>query len=424
MAEIVQSLFGITPDMYQQNQQANVDARALQYAKLSPFEQANFAIGRGANMLGGVAGRALGGEDPELARITMRQQIAGQINYTDPTSIARGVDMLQKAGDGQGAMMLADVYRKAESEQALAAQRRAQASRERQQATPNDIQIANEIASLTDAQDQLRNEPESPERNRAMNLLTTRLTQLERLTTKEKPESKTSYGAEADRASKARFGKNFSELNQAEAKTIDDLLEERGIKVAKESAPKTYLPGQQIAPKDWMDFSQKVLSGDPIMQRTSTILSDAPSAIDIIRNSTSNDFASASLPSSIARLTGEGKNMSNADVNRFARTGGLDDRLAQDAVKFFTGGTTQVKRDQAEKFAIALYRGALLERKKKLESSAEEFGYTTSPNYKIALKNIDDQLSQFTLKKSGTPTPTKTGNPLVDKWLSTDAEKK
>ena len=148
MAEIVQSLFGITPDMYQQNQQAVADARALQYAKLSPFEQANFAIGRGANMLGGVAGRALGGEDPELARITMRQQIAGQINYADPNSIARGVDMLQKAGDGQGAMMLADVYRKAESEQALAAQRRAQANRETQQAIPPAVLTAQTVANL------------------------------------------------------------------------------------------------------------------------------------------------------------------------------------------------------------------------------------------------------------------------------------
>lgn len=121
--DIVQSLFGITPEMYQQSQQARADQQALQYARLSPFEQANYAISRGANMLGGAIGRGLGGEDPELARITARQQISGQINYSDPASIARGVEMLQQAGDGQGAMMLADVARKAESEQALTQQR-------------------------------------------------------------------------------------------------------------------------------------------------------------------------------------------------------------------------------------------------------------------------------------------------------------
>jgi hypothetical protein len=192
MAEIVQSLFGVTPEMYQQNRQAQADQQALQYAKLSPFEQANFAIGRGATMLGSAAGRALGGEDPELARVTARQQISRQINYADPASIAKGVEMLSAAGDTQGAMMLADVARKAESEKALALQRTAQANRETRQAVPNDIQIANEIATLTDAQDQLMNQPASPDRDRAINLLTTRLTQLERLTSKaDKVETKT-----------------------------------------------------------------------------------------------------------------------------------------------------------------------------------------------------------------------------------------
>jgi len=181
MAEIVQSLFGITPEMYQQSQQARADQQALQYAQLTPFQQANYAIGRGANMLGGAIGRGLGGEDPELARITARQQISGQINYSDPTSIARGVQMLSQAGDSQGAMMLADVGRKAESEMALAAQRNAAAGRERQQAIPQGILIANEKARITDQLDQLRMQEPTQEINRARNVLTTQLVELEKL---------------------------------------------------------------------------------------------------------------------------------------------------------------------------------------------------------------------------------------------------
>jgi hypothetical protein len=341
--------------------------------------------------------------------------------------------MLSQMGDQQGAMALAQYARQAQSEMAQTQQRRAaalastaQATRERQQAIPNDIQIANEIATLEDTLSQIEGLPADPERTRAKNLLTTRLAELRRLTNKDKPEAKTSYGAEADRASKARFGKNFSELTQAESKIIDDLLEERGVKKAKESASKLVLPGQPVEPKDWMAFDQNVLSKDPTMQRTSTILSDAPSAIDIIRSSTTNDISAATLPGALARLTGEGKNMSNADVNRYARTGGLDDRLAQDAVKFFTGRTTEVKKDQAERFAIALYRGALLERKKKLVDSAEQYGYSESPNYKVALRQIDDQLGQFKLVKKGesAPTATKTGDPLIDKYLFPQAESK
>ena len=123
MADIVPTLFGITPEMYQQSQQARADAQALQYAQLTPFQQANYAIGRGANMLGGAIGRGLGGEDPELARISMRQQIARQINPNDPTSIEQGISALSQAGDPQGAMMLQGEYRKLVESRALVGQR-------------------------------------------------------------------------------------------------------------------------------------------------------------------------------------------------------------------------------------------------------------------------------------------------------------
>ena len=405
--DIVQSLFGVTPEMYQQSQQARADAQALQYAKLSPFEQANYAIGRGANMLGGAIGRGLGGEDPELARITMRQQIARQINPNDPASVQQGISALSQAGDPQGAMMLQGEYRKLVESNALVGQRGAaekaslaQANREAKQAVPNDIQIANEIATLETSLLDIENTPDSPDRTRAKNLLNSRLSALRTLTSKgEKTEPKPEIQRLQEYAATLPAGSPL--LAQVQA-VIKAKSEPAGAKIT------NVLPGQPVPTKDWMDFTTKILSGDPVMQRTSTILSDAPSAIEIIRNSTSNDFAAASLPTSIALLTGQGKNMSNADVNRFARTGGLDDRLAQDAVKFFTGGTTQVKKDQAERFAVALYRGALIERKKKLQTAAEEFGYLTSPNYKFALKNIDDQLDQFKLVKKGETPPART----------------
>jgi hypothetical protein len=430
---IVGSLFGLNPQMYGEQQRVSALNEGIALANLDPASRGAALTYGGARGLGTAIGGAMGIEDPQLKMISARNTIAQQIDQTDPESILKGAQMLAQMGDQQGAMALAQYARQAQGEMAQTQQRRAaalastaQATRERQQAIPNDIQIANEIATLEDTLSQIEGLPADPERTRAKNLLTTRLAELRRLTNKDKPEAKTSYGAEADRASKARFGKNFSELTQAESKIIDDLLEERGVKKAKESASKLVLPGQPVEPKDWMAFDQNVLSKDPTMQRTSTILSDAPSAIDIIRSSTTNDISAATLPGALARLTGEGKNMSNADVNRYARTGGLDDRLAQDAVKFFTGRTTEVKKDQAERFAIALYRGALLERKKKLVDSAEQYGYSESPNYKVALRQIDDQLGQFKLVKKGesAPTATKTGDPLIDKYLFPQAESK
>ena len=105
--DIVQSLFGITPEMYQQSQQARADQQAFQYAQMTPFQQANYAISRGANMLGGAIGRGLGGEDPELARISARQQVLKQLDLTNPASLASGVDLFTKSGDIQAAQALA-----------------------------------------------------------------------------------------------------------------------------------------------------------------------------------------------------------------------------------------------------------------------------------------------------------------------------
>lgn len=188
MADIVQSLFGVTPEMYQQNQQARADQQALQYAQLTPFQQANFAIGRGATMLGGAAGRALGGEDPELARISARQQISKQINYNDPASIAKGVEMLAAANDTQGAMMLADVGRKAASELALTQQRNAAAARERLPAVNPNIQIADQIAALRISLKRLEASPQSPETDDLKENLTYKLEELMRLSGTKQPD--------------------------------------------------------------------------------------------------------------------------------------------------------------------------------------------------------------------------------------------
>jgi hypothetical protein len=425
MAEnIVAGLFGMTPQMYQNQQYGQDLNRGIALAQLSPGAAAQAGLQASVGQLGrGFAG-AMGIEDPQLKLISARNNIAQQIDQTNPESIMKGAQMLAQMGDQQGAFALADYARKAESEVAQAKQRLAAAARERQQATPTDIQVANEIASLTDAQDQLRNQPASPERDRAMNLLTTRLTELQRLTTKAEKDLR--FGTDRESVSAELYDKPFAKLSTSERAIVNKRVEDEQGRKAEKSAPKVYTPGSPVQPKDWMAFDQNVLSKDPTMQRTSTILSDAPSAIDIIRSSATNDISAATLPGALARLTGEGKNMSNADVNRYARTGGLDDRLAQDAVKFFTGRTTDVKKDQAEKFAVALYRGALLERKKKLEDSAEQYGYSDSPNYKVALRQIDTQLGQFKLVKKGesAPTATKTGDPLIDKYLFPQAENK
>lgn len=125
MAEIVQSLFGVTPESYQLAQQRQADAQALQFAQLTPFQQANFAIGRGANMLGGAVAGALGAQDPELQRITARQQIANQININDPASLQNAMSQLVRIGDIEGQRQLQPLMDEAlKRSQAIASRQR------------------------------------------------------------------------------------------------------------------------------------------------------------------------------------------------------------------------------------------------------------------------------------------------------------
>jgi hypothetical protein len=427
---IVASLFGLTPQMYGEQQRQSALAEGIRLAQLDPASRGAAMTYAGARGLGGAFANALGVEDPQLQMISARNSILQQIDQSDPESLIKGAQMLAQAGDQQGAMALAQYARQAQGDVAQTKQRlaaalasEATAKRERLQGVDKDIQIATEIATLEDTLSQIENLPADPERTRAKNLLTTRLAELRRLTSKGEKDKPIASGTDRDAYSREMYdNKIYVDLTPVQKAAVNKRIQDEEGTKAEKGASKTILPGQPVPTKDWMDFTQKVLSSDPVMQRTSTILSDAPSAIEIIRNSRSNDFAAASLPTSIALLTGQGKNMSNADVNRFARTGGLDDRLAQDAVKFFTGGTTEVKKDQAEKFAVALYRGALLERKKKLVSAAEEFGYTESPNYKVALRNIDSQLAQFKLVKKGEKpsSPTSSDDALINKYVPSE----
>jgi len=126
MAEnIVAGLFGLTPQMYQ-NQQYNQDLkRGYELAQLSPGAAAQAGLQASVGQLGrGFAG-AMGIEDPQLKLISARNAIAQQIDQTNPESILKGAQMLAQAGDQQGAMALAQYARQAQGEMALVQQRKA-----------------------------------------------------------------------------------------------------------------------------------------------------------------------------------------------------------------------------------------------------------------------------------------------------------
>lgn len=157
-----------TPQQYEQQRQAAMEAQALQMAKLSPMEQGQFGIALGAQQLGRAIGGALGGEDPQLKIISQRQALAGQLDPSNPESYMKVAQIAAQSGDQQFAIAVADAGRQA-------AVQVAQANKERQLSVPVDIQKAQMIPQIQDALDQYKLLPPSPERDRAIRILENQL---------------------------------------------------------------------------------------------------------------------------------------------------------------------------------------------------------------------------------------------------------
>ena len=115
MAEqnIVQGLFGMTPESYQQQRDAEAYKRAAAFGQMDPMQAARTSIYYGANQLGNLVGGMLGAEDPQLVRIRQQQQVLSGLDFNDPQSIAQAVKRASDMGNPQLALQLTTLGDKA-----------------------------------------------------------------------------------------------------------------------------------------------------------------------------------------------------------------------------------------------------------------------------------------------------------------------
>lgn len=104
--DIVQGLFGMTPESYQQQRDDAAYQRAVAFGQMSPMESARTSIYYGANQLGNVVGGLLGAEDPQLVRIRQQQQVLSGLDINDPQAIAQAVKRASDMGNPQLALQL------------------------------------------------------------------------------------------------------------------------------------------------------------------------------------------------------------------------------------------------------------------------------------------------------------------------------
>jgi hypothetical protein len=106
MASIVEGLFGMTPEMYQGQQYQQDLKTGYELAQLDPGAAARAQLGANVGQIGrGFAG-ALGIEDPQLQRITQRQQILGMIDPSNPDSYLQAAQLALQSGDAEAAFAL------------------------------------------------------------------------------------------------------------------------------------------------------------------------------------------------------------------------------------------------------------------------------------------------------------------------------
>jgi hypothetical protein len=103
---VTQSLFGMTPEALQSQRAAALDQQALQFAQLSPMQQAQMGLFRAGSQLGtGLAG-LMGYQDPEMRRIQARQGLLGGIDMSDPDALRQAAQQAQQSGDFAAAQEL------------------------------------------------------------------------------------------------------------------------------------------------------------------------------------------------------------------------------------------------------------------------------------------------------------------------------
>jgi hypothetical protein len=357
------SLFGgsMSP---QEMQSQLLNQRAAQFAQMAPDQQ----LGMMAYKAGSGVGTGLAGafgvdvQDPTIRRATKLRELAGQYNTNTAAGLRQMADAL-RTQDPDMALQLSQraaamdlEAAKLQSENALATQR----TREKEAADPFQKLVQSgkytpeSLAKYRDSQ------------NPADLVLATK-------------ESKTSYGAEADRAAKANFNKDFADLTQTEAKVIDDLLEARGIKKAKAGKTDVVLPGVKTA-GDVTGLRKDLQAITKPYQDQSDAAGDA---IDLANMAIkTNNFASVStLSRSLAKAAGEAQ-LSRADVESFGIDPSLVGRVSDTVSRLATGTPTVDTLTKLRQLAEALKKKAdsrIAIEEQQLQETARVSGQFTEP---------------------------------------------
>ena len=357
--DIVQGLFGMTPEGYQLEQQQRAQQQAAQFAQMNPFQQANYGLYLGANRLGGAIGGMLGAQDPMLQRISQQQALLKEVNPSDAASLAAGIKKASEMGNPQLAMSLSQALQNLQKTQAIVYKSQKEALTPEQR----------NAASLADSSGAERG---SGEWGRAYKQ------NLERLTTKKPSDALLKTQAIVDaRAAVRTFPEGSPERQQAE-----DML--RALQQDKLQVIEMGVPGQpNMRQKAFVDpynpEETPTPIGKPYSGLTAATNINVPVSLVDKESNLRKDFGQETKPytqvistagriekllnmgslgeiiaqKQFSKLAGD-NNISNKDVDNLSNLGDLGQRLAGTLSRFFEGTYSEAQRQEALKLVREL----------------------------------------------------------------------
>jgi hypothetical protein len=395
MAEnIVAGLFGLTPQMYGEQQRRSALQEGITLAQLDPASRGAAMTYAGARGLGNAIGGALGIEDPQLKLISARQQILGQLDQTDPESILKGAQMLAQMGDQQGAMALAQYARQAQSEMAQAQQRLAAArasdaaaGRERFQADPEKVRLAREVAALSGPVGSIE--------------YNTAYAKSLREQVEPKAEKDARFGTDRESVSAELYDKSFAQLTTAERAIVNKRVEEEQGKKAEKGAAKltNVMPGQDKL----ADIPAFRASVQRTIEPQLKAVTAADNALENIQDSiNTNNFASfRAAQTQFARAISGSGDLSQKELLAAGADPSLLGGTADYVARLFTSTPTLDTQEKIKKTLLAIKKVSTNKAKTEIEAQ-RKIAYS-NPGYEKARVDQALDFPEFSGQNIATP---------------------
>ena len=174
---IMANLFGVSPEIYEQNRQEQTRKQAIEFAQLDPYERTNALAYIGGRGLGNIVGGALGAQDPVMRLMSQRAELGQQFDLSTPQGFKSLAKELLAKNDPQGAQI---ALQKGSDLELRESQITKNLQERRAASLGSDVMKANAEAGIKSAIRQLEAQEQTPEVISALQVYKDQLTALTR----------------------------------------------------------------------------------------------------------------------------------------------------------------------------------------------------------------------------------------------------